>query len=165
MTSPLGATTSTSALTSATAPATSVDRPDQMDKNTFLKLLVAQLKYQDPDKPADSSQLMSQSATFSQLEALQSLAKQNSQMLALQRATSAGALVGHTVTYTDTDASATTGTVTSVLLGDDTTDATAVIDGKAVPLGRVTAITQPDAGTSSPSTSSTSRSTTSTPAS
>ena len=146
MTAPVSGSNSVATNTATTT----VDRPDQMDKDTFLKLLVAQLKYQDPDKPADSSQLMSQSATFSQLEALQSLAKQNAQMLALQRATSAGALVGHTVTYTDTDAAIKTGTVTSVLLGDDTTEATAVIDGKGVALGRITAITEP--GATAPST-------------
>jgi flagellar basal-body rod modification protein FlgD len=144
MTSPVspGATGATSALSSPSAATTSVQRPDQMDKDTFLKLLVAQLKYQDPSKPADSNQLMSQSATFSQLEALQSIAKQNTQLLALQRATSAGALVGHTVSYTGTDGSVRTGTVSSVLLGDETTAATAVVDGQPVALGRVTAITQ-----------------------
>ncbi len=151
MTSPVssGATGATSALSGPSAATTSVQRPDQMDKDTFLKLLVAQLKYQDPSKPADTNQLMSQSATFSQLEALQSIAKQNTQLLALQRATSAGALVGHTVTYTGTDGSVRTGTVSSVLLGDETTAATAVVDGQPVAIGRVTAITQPPSSSTS----------------
>jgi flagellar basal-body rod modification protein FlgD len=155
MTSPVSsATTSTSALTSTTAATTAVSRPDQMDKDTFLKLLVAQLKYQDPSQPADTNQMMSQSAAFSQLEALQSLAKQNAQLLSLQRATSAGALVGHTVTYTATDGSTRTGDVTSVLLGDDTTEATAVIDGSPVALGRITAITQPTTSGTTPTSGS-----------
>lgn len=38
------------------------------DKNTFLKLLVAQLKYQDPLNPADGTQFVTQLAQFSSLE-------------------------------------------------------------------------------------------------
>ena len=60
-----------------------------MDKDTFLKLLVAQMKYQDPGNPADTNQLMAQTATFSQVEKLEELAKQNASMLALQRSSSA----------------------------------------------------------------------------
>src|SRR5918911_1466706 len=76
-------------------PATAqVDRNDQMGKDVFLKLLVAQLKYQDPSNPADSSQMMSQTATFTQVEKLEELAKQNAALLSLQRSSSAAALVG-----------------------------------------------------------------------
>lgn len=52
-----GATQSTSASTAAT---------DQ--KNTFLKLLVAQIRNQNPLEPADGIQFVSQLAQFSQLE-------------------------------------------------------------------------------------------------
>jgi flagellar basal-body rod modification protein FlgD len=38
--------------------------------NTFLQLIVAQLKNQDPLNPADSVQFLSQLAQFSQLEQL-----------------------------------------------------------------------------------------------
>lgn len=38
------------------------------DKNTFLKLLVAQLKYQDPLNPADGTQFVTQLAQFTSLE-------------------------------------------------------------------------------------------------
>ena len=119
---------------------TSVDRPDQMDKNTFLKLLVAQMRYQDPSNPTDPTQFMSQTAAFTQVEKLDQLVTQNASIVALQKTMNAGVIVGHTVTYTDDNGAAQTGAVTSVLLGDDTTAATATIGGKSVPLGRITQV-------------------------
>jgi flagellar basal-body rod modification protein FlgD len=112
-----------------------VDRPDQMGKDVFLKLLVAQMRYQDPSNPVDSSQMMSQTATFTQVEKLEEIAQQNAALLALQRSSSAGALVGRTVTYTDTDGSTKSGVVTSVRLSTDTSEAQAVVGGVAVPVG------------------------------
>jgi flagellar basal-body rod modification protein FlgD len=123
-----------------TPAATTVDRPDQMGKDTFLKLLVAQLRYQDPSKPADSSQMMSQTATFTQVEKLEEIAAQNASLLALQRSTSAGALVGRTVTYTDTTGAAVSGVVTSVRLGGDSSGAVAMVGSTAVETGRITEI-------------------------
>jgi flagellar basal-body rod modification protein FlgD len=119
---------------------TTVDRPDQMDKDTFLKLLVAQMRYQDPSNPTDPTQFMSQTAAFTQVEKLDQLVTQNASIVALQKTMNAGVIVGHTVTYTDDTGAAQTGTVTSVLLGDDTTEATATIGGKSVPLGRITQV-------------------------
>ena len=128
----------------ATSTATSsISRDDQMDKDTFLKLLVAQMRYQDPSNPTDPTQFMSQTAAFTQVEKLDQLATQNASLLALQRSLSAGALVGQTVTYTDSSGVARTGTVSSVLLGDDSTEATAMVGGTSVPLGRITAVSQP----------------------
>jgi flagellar basal-body rod modification protein FlgD len=128
-----------SATSTATTTATSsVDRNDQMGKDVFLKLLVAQLKYQDPSNPADSSQMMSQTATFTQVEKLDELAKQNTALLTLQRSTSAAALVGRTVTYTDSNGASQTGTVSSVKLGTDTTEAVATVNGVSVEMGRIT---------------------------
>jgi len=39
-------------------------------KDTFLKLLVAQMQYQDPMNPMDGTQYMSQLTSYSQLEQL-----------------------------------------------------------------------------------------------
>ena len=39
-----------------------------IDYNAFLRLLIAQMKNQDPTKPMDSSQFMSQLASFSNVE-------------------------------------------------------------------------------------------------
>jgi flagellar basal-body rod modification protein FlgD len=126
--------------TTYTKPTTTVDRPDQMGKDTFLKLLVAQMKYQDPANPASSSEFMAQTATFTQVEKLEEIAAQNASLLALQRSSSAGALVGRTVAYTDESGATKTGAVSSVRLGTDKTEATAVVGGVSVPMGRITEV-------------------------
>jgi flagellar basal-body rod modification protein FlgD len=117
-----------------------VDRPDQMGKDVFLKLLVAQMRYQDPANPASSSEMMAQTATFAQVEKLDLLATQNGALLILQEHSTAGAMVGRTVTYTDTTGASVTGKVSSVRLASGTSEAVAVVDGVAVAVGRITEI-------------------------
>jgi flagellar basal-body rod modification protein FlgD len=120
---------------------TTVERKDQgSTKDMFLKLLIAQMKYQDPSNPASSSELMAQNATFTQVEKLEEIAKQNASMLALQRSSSAGALVGRTVTYSDSSGAKQTGLVTSVRLGNDTTEASVMVGGVSVAMGRITEV-------------------------
>jgi flagellar basal-body rod modification protein FlgD len=49
------------------------DTSTSVDTNEFLKLLVAQLKNQDPMNPVDNQQFIAQLATFSSLEQLISI--------------------------------------------------------------------------------------------
>jgi flagellar basal-body rod modification protein FlgD len=126
--------TGTTGTTYTTPASSAVDRPDQMGKDVFMKLLVAQMRYQDPGNPVDSSQMMSQTATFSQV------VTQNASMLVLQESATAGALVGRTATYTDTTGASVTGVVTSVRLASKASEAVAVIDGAQIPVGRLTEI-------------------------
>ena len=72
-----------------------------LDKDAFLQLLVAQMKYQDPLQPTSNTEYISQLATFSELEEMQNL---NSGMT-LQRAS---ALVGQYVYMNVTDSSGNT---------------------------------------------------------
>ncbi|MEU2348232.1 flagellar hook capping FlgD N-terminal domain-containing protein [Modestobacter sp. NPDC049651] len=116
------------------------DRPDQMGKDTFLKLLVAQMKYQDPSNPADSSQMMSQTAVFSQVEKLETLAKQNASLLAMQQSQSAVALVGQTVSYTQTDGTTKSGVVQAVKLSSSDGTIQTVIGGVDVDMARITLV-------------------------
>jgi flagellar basal-body rod modification protein FlgD len=132
---------------------TTVERKDQgSQKDMFLKLLVAQMKYQDPSNPASSSELMAQNATFTQVEKLEEIATQNASMLALQRSSSAGALVGRTVSYTDETGAKQTGVVTSVRLGSDTTEASAMVGGVSVAMGRITEVATTTPGSTPAST-------------
>ena len=136
MTTPV---TGTSPIATSSA-STSVDRPDQMGSNTFLQLLVAEMKYQDPSSPMSSSDMMAQTATLTQTQALQTIADQNKQTLALQRSLTAGSLVGHKVSYTDTDGSTQSGVISAVQISTVDNTSTAVIGGKSVDVGRITEV-------------------------
>jgi flagellar basal-body rod modification protein FlgD len=58
--------------TATTAAATKTAAPSNtMDKNAFLKLLVAQLKNQDPTQSQDPNQMVQQMTSFSTLEQMQ----------------------------------------------------------------------------------------------
>lgn len=63
---------------------------NSLDKDAFLQLLVAQMKYQDPLEPTSNTEYISQYATFSELEQMQNM----SSSMDLFRASS---LVGETV--------------------------------------------------------------------
>jgi flagellar basal-body rod modification protein FlgD len=124
-------------------PATpTVDRNDQLGKDVFLQLLVAQMRYQDPSNPVDSSQMMAQTATFTQVEKLEELASQNAAMLVLQEASTAGAMVGRTATYTGTDGAPVTGRISAVRLASGDQEAVAVIGGQEIAVGRITEFAQ-----------------------
>ncbi len=51
----------------------SVKKGDQYGKDTFLKILTAQLQYQDPMEGGDTTQFISQMAQFTSLEQMQQL--------------------------------------------------------------------------------------------
>ncbi len=68
-----------------------------MDKDAFLQLLVAQMKYQDPLEPTSNTEYISQYATFSQVEQMQNMAA----TMELVRASS---MVGQQVEVHTTDA-------------------------------------------------------------
>ena len=54
------------------------------DKEMFLNLLVAQLRYQDPMNPADSGEFLAQTAQFTALEKMQDVADQTAALLSAQ---------------------------------------------------------------------------------
>jgi flagellar basal-body rod modification protein FlgD len=88
-------------------------RSDQFDKDTFLKLLVAQLKYQDPSNPADSTAFLAQTAQFTQVERLNELKTVGTDQLMSQMMLSASSMVGKTITFAGPDGKDVTGVVTS----------------------------------------------------
>ena len=86
--------------------ANGASRTDTKSKNTvdyesFLKLLVAEMKNQDPTKPMESTDFVAQLATFSQVEqSVQSNSKLD-QILQSTALSQAGSLIGREITSAD----------------------------------------------------------------
>jgi flagellar basal-body rod modification protein FlgD len=108
-----------------------------LDSDAFLKLLVAQLKYQDPSKPVDSAAFMAQTAQMQMVESLHQLAEQNAAVIAGQNSLSALALVGKQVTWT-LNGKTSSGVVEAMRLTD--TGPALVIHDTEVPLSAVTEV-------------------------
>jgi flagellar basal-body rod modification protein FlgD len=87
-----------------------------LDYDTFLKLLVAQMKNQDPTKPMDSTEYVAQLATFSQVEQTIQMNSRLDSLLTSSALSLAEGLIGRTVTSPD---GSTTGTVVSVRITSD----------------------------------------------
>jgi flagellar basal-body rod modification protein FlgD len=119
------------------------------DQDTFLKLLVAQMKYQDPSKPADSTQFLAQTAQFTQVQKLGQIAD----MMQAQQLIGASALVGRTVTFRNADGTSTTGVVTKTKLNGDS-EPTLVVGNMDVQLSAVTEVQEAATETQAPPTSS-----------
>ncbi|MXG87957.1 flagellar hook capping FlgD N-terminal domain-containing protein [Nocardioides flavescens] len=109
------------------------------DKDVFLQLLVAQMKYQDPTNPTDSGEFLAQSAQFTALEKMQSVADQTGLLLGAQLAFGASGLVGKSVQYKLDDGRSGTGLVSGVQFGQ--TGPVLDIGGVEVPISNVQSVT------------------------
>ena len=72
-----------------------------VDYDSFLKLLVTQMKNQDPTKPMDSTDYVAQLATFSQVEQSVQMNTKLDSMLQMSLLGQASSIIGRTVTGTN----------------------------------------------------------------
>lgn len=109
-----------------------------LDYTAFLRLLIAEMKNQDPTNPTDPAQFMGQLASFSSVEqAVQTNAKLDAMMTSMSLSQADG-IIGHTLTSLDGSVS---GKVASVQVYSD--GALAVLeDGTKVMLGEGVEISQ-----------------------
>jgi flagellar basal-body rod modification protein FlgD len=137
-------TTSTSTSNSATDSASAT-----LNYNSFLKLLITEMQNQDPTDPMDSSQQMSQLASFS---AVEQQIKTNTHLENLLTDTSlnqASSLIGKTITSAD---GTTSGVVQSVAVNSDGSVAT-LVGGKTVTIESGISIAGADSSTTGDTTS------------
>lgn len=122
-----GSNSAANALTNLTASNSFVSQ------NTFLTLLITQLKNQDPLNPQDSSQFVSQLAQFTSLQQMTQVSKGMEQVLE----NTVPNLIGRTVTVADTTTSTgyAQGTVSGVVYFADGPALT--VNGKNYPLSAV----------------------------
>ena len=80
---------------------------DALGKNDFLKMLVTQLRYQDPLKPMEDKEFIAQMAQFSSLEQMQNM---NTAMITAQ----ATNLIGKEISWLDDQGNTKSGVVSAV---------------------------------------------------
>ena len=73
----------------------------QLGKNDFLKILAAQIQYQDPLSGGNNTEYIAQLAQFAALEQIQNLNNSITEMMYLQVLQYGSQLVGKTVTIND----------------------------------------------------------------
>ena len=103
-----------------------------VDYNSFLTLLVAELKNQDPTNPTDPTQYMSQLASFSAVGQNVQTNQKLDTMLTTSALSQADSAIGHTVTSADGTVK---GLVSSVSIGTDGTVTATLAGGQTLALG------------------------------
>jgi flagellar basal-body rod modification protein FlgD len=135
----VGATSSSTVAAAIATGAVATKAPDNgLGQDAFLKLLVAQLKNQDPMNPVQGADFIAQTATFTQVEKLTEMARQNEQLILAQKISQASSLVSHSVSYVDSAGKEAEGVVESVTMG--AAGPMLSIAGKPVPLSSVTEV-------------------------
>ena len=108
-------------LSSAVGTAAASGLSDALGKDDFLKLLVTQLKYQDPLTPMDNTEFVAQLAQFSSLEQMQNLNDNFEQMMSAQQLVQMSQLIGMEAKVVDS--------ISGELVRDEVTGVS-VIDGE-----------------------------------
>jgi flagellar basal-body rod modification protein FlgD len=127
LTSPISSSSLSDVLKASAATSTSTssrtNSGSDLGKDAFMKLMVAQMKYQDPSSPSDGSQFLAQTAQFTMVEKLSDLAESQekllsgqTQLLTAQLQLGASNMIGKTVSYTDATGASKTGIVTAATI-------------------------------------------------
>ena len=132
----VGTATSTTNSTNTTYTQAS-NTTSTVDYNSFLKLLVAQLKNQDPTEPMDSAQYMAQLASFSNVEQVMKTNAKLDAMMTSMALTQADGIIGRTLTSADGTIS---GEVSSIRIVTGGAVAT-LTNGKEIELGAGVTVT------------------------
>ena len=102
------------AVSAVSATPTATQSAYGLDFKSLLQIILQQLTYQDPLKPMDNFQFVSQLAQFSQLQQSQTLNTSITSLLAAQSSLQATGLLGKTVDFTPSGSTSITGVVKSV---------------------------------------------------
>jgi flagellar basal-body rod modification protein FlgD len=114
-----------------------------LDPQAFLQLLVAQLQYQDPTNPVDTSSFMNQTAMLSQVQTMNSMSSTLATLSSAAEGQQATSMIGKQVTYTGSDGTTGTGVVSSVQLL--ASGPVLQVGTTPVALGNITQVSEPAA--------------------
>ena len=152
-------TTGTTGTTSKTG--STIGAAAGMGKDDFMKLLIAQLQNQDPMKPMDDKEFITQLAQFSSLEATNKMTDTLEEMAGAQLLAQAASLIGKQISAKLEDGTVVTGLVSQVHMVDGKPQV--VVNGQEIATSLITNITSAPAATT-PTTPSTPTTTMTTPA-
>lgn len=107
----------------------------ELDKDAFLQILVAQMRYQNPMDPQDSNQFISQVVELTTMEQMFNLSKGMEMLLKAQELSLSASLVGKQVTVAGPDGQDVRGAVEKVVISEK--DIRLVIDGISYDYGAV----------------------------
>jgi flagellar basal-body rod modification protein FlgD len=107
-----------------------------MNATSFLNLMIAQLKYQNPFQPMDASAMMQQTSSLTSVQTLQDLSALQKEILGMQEAATATGFIGKQVTATDASGATLTGVVSGVTY--TATGPTLKVAGTDVPIADIT---------------------------
>lgn len=114
-------------------------RSQTMDSEVFMKLLVTQLRNQDPSSPMDTNQMISQQTQLAMMEQITNQTTTANENFSLQMRIAAANLVGKQVSYTDaTTGKSIEGTATAVSYAGSVP--TVTVGGKEVDLDVISGI-------------------------
>lgn len=117
---------------SSVSSASSAQSAFGLDFQSLLKIILTQLSYQDPLKPVDNFEFVSQLAQFASLQQTQTLNDQVTSLLAAQSATQATSLLGRQVDFS-TETQTLSGTVQAVTFANGQPEITVkTADGQTI---------------------------------
>ena len=133
---------------SATSSSASNSAAFGLSFQSLLSIILTQLTYQDPLKPMDNFEFVSQLAQFAQLQQSQTLNTQVTNLLSAQSTMQATGLLGKTIDFTTTAGGPSqTGTVQTVSLSNGSVFVTAQTSGGGtvanIAISNITQIQQP----------------------
>lgn len=125
--------------TTGTGSSNASDKLAAMSSDDFLKIMLSELRNQDPFDPQDSGKLLDQMSSLRNIQSQLSLQESLQSLVTQNQIASAGGMIGKIVRGLDSGNQEVTGKVTSVRVQDNM--AMLELDnGKLLEMGRVTAI-------------------------
>ena len=130
-----GVTTTPATATTATTSTDTSQSSSMLNPQAFLQLLVAQLQYQDPTSPVDTSTFMNQTAMLSQVQTMNGMSTTLNSLVASQQGQAATSMIGKSVTFVDATGATGSGIVTGASLG--TTGASVEVGNQYIPITNI----------------------------
>lgn len=120
------------AIGSSTSSSSQVPSAAQLSQEDFMRILLAQLQFQDPLKPMDNQEFVAQLAQFSALEINRQQSEKVDQLLSMQSVTQSVGIIGKRIEMQTAQGSSLTGTVSAVSFRTGEPRLTVNVNGSSV---------------------------------